>query len=90
MMIDNKENETKSEIYTLLAAFETKKEVVKVNDKYAARYKKWWQISWRYIGIDCVWGKSKLNRDYVLENTEEEAFYKLKKWFPIVVKTNCC
>jgi hypothetical protein len=74
---------------TLLAAFETKKEVVKVNDKFAARYKKWWQISWRYIGIQSSWGRSKLNRIYVLEDTKEDACYKLKMWFPIVVKTNC-
>jgi len=30
--------------------FSTKKQVVKVNDKYAARYKKWWQFVIDNIG----------------------------------------
>lgn len=83
--------EQSNELYPVLAAvFSTKKQVVKVNDKYAARYKKWWQISWTYIGINSTWSKKYLFADYVLEPTKEAACNKLSKWFPKVEVLNGC
>jgi hypothetical protein len=83
--------EKSNDLYPVLAAgFSTKKQVVKVNDKYAARYKKWWQINWTYIGIESTWSKRHLLKDYVLEEKKEAACNKLKRWFPEVVVLNGC
>ena len=59
--------------------FSTKKQIVKVNDKYAARYKKWWQFSWRYIGINYTWSERCLHYDFVLCDTKEQACEKLNR-----------
>lgn len=62
--------------------FRTKKQIVKVGDFYAARYKKWYQLSWRYLGNRYVWNKKQLGQPYVLCFTHEEALLKLKCRFP--------
>jgi hypothetical protein len=86
----NKQKQS-NELYTVLATFfSTKKQVIKVNDKYAARYKKWWQISWTYIGIDETWSERYLYNSYVLEDTKEAACNKLKRWFPKIEILNGC
>jgi hypothetical protein len=83
--------EKSNELYHVLAAvFSTKKQVVQVNDKYAARYKKWWQKEWTYIGINSVWSKRGLHQNFVLEESKEAAYKKLKRWFPEVVVLNGC
>ena len=86
----NKQKQS-NELYHVLAdVFSTKKQVVQVNDKYAARYKKWWQKEWTYIGINLTWSKRHLHQDFVLEESKEAACKKLKRWFPEVVVLNGC
>jgi len=86
----NKQKQS-NELYLMLAAvFSTKKQVVQVNDKYAARYRKWWQKEWRYIGRNLTWSKRDLRQDFVLEESKEAACQKLKRWFPEVVVLNGC
>lgn len=62
--------------------FKTKKEVVRINGKYAARFKKWWQLDWRYIGQSYTHLNLSRNSDYILEENIEDANAKLKIWFP--------
>jgi len=70
--------------------FSTKKQVVKVNDKYAARYKKWWQLSWRYVGINDVWSGRYLTYCFVLTDTKEQACEKLNNWLPKIEVLEPC
>ena len=74
----------------LAAVFMTKKQVVKVNDKYAARYRKWYQFSWRYLGQAAIWDKTELHQDFILTDTKEAACSKLKRFFPTIEVLNCC
>jgi len=86
----NKQEQSNELYHVLAAVFSTKKQVVKVNDKYAARYKKWWQTNWIYIGINSTWSKTHLHCDFVLEETKEAACEKLKKWFSEIIVLNGC
>jgi len=72
----------------LTTVFKTQKQVVKINNKYAARYKKWYHFHWKYIGIEESW--LKFNYNFILVDTKEEACEKLRKWFAEPEVINCC
>lgn len=58
--------------------FRTKKQIVKVANRYAARYKKWYQLSWRYT--NCRYSYKRLN-GYVLFDTRLEAVENIDEYF---------
>ena len=70
--------------------FSIKKQVVKVNDKYAARYKKWWQLEWTYIGQNHTWDKDYLHNGFILLDTKEEACVRLNNWLPKIEILSPC
>lgn len=73
----------------LTTVFYTQKQVVKIEEnKYAARFKKWYYFNWRYIGMEST--HSKYNYSFVLVASKEEACQKLKYWFLKPQVVNCC
>lgn len=59
-----------------------KTEIIKVGDMYAARYKKWYHLRWRYIGRIHSWtGKSILRNSYMLESSVEKAQKRIDDFF---------
>lgn len=64
-----------------------KKEVVNVNGKYAARFKRWYHIRWRYIGNAHTWNESEIKgSSLILTNDYYKAEKKLNDWFPKITK----
>ena len=62
-----------------------KKQVVKIEGRYAARFKKWYHIQWRYIGIRKTWKESMLcfeAEEYILHDSKELADQRLIDFFP--------
>ena len=59
-----------------------KKEIVRVNDRYAVRYKRWYHLRWRYIGHNYIWFKYDLHKDFITCRTYEESKNKLDRFFP--------
>lgn len=55
------------------------KQIIKHGDKFAARYKKWYHLRWRYIGLSYTWNSI---NEYVLTNTYDKALDKIINWFP--------
>lgn len=59
-----------------------KKQIVKINDKYAARIKKWYHIRWRYLGIITFWIEIPDDASAILVDTIKEAESKYYTFFP--------
>ena len=60
-----------------------KQQIVKIGDSYAARYKKWWHIQWRYVGELYSWTTLQIYSDMRLWDvieccTSDEAENRLK------------
>jgi hypothetical protein len=55
-----------------------KKEIIKIGNGYCARYKKWYNLNWRYIGINYSHRKPMLG---MLHLTEESAIDSLNRMF---------
>ena len=57
--------------------------------KFASRYKKWYHLRWRYIGVidSCVGDKS-LRHDFVLRDTKDECVDNTKMFFPVIKTIN--
>jgi len=63
-----------------------KGEIVKVNGKYVARIKRWYNIRWRYIGINYTHSCKYAGMFFVTCDTYNEAQSKLKRYIPYIVK----
>jgi len=64
---------------------EMKKQVVKIEGKYAARFKKWYHLQWRYIGVRKAWREDMLSFNterYTMHDTKELADQRLIDFFP--------
>lgn len=87
---DNQEPKGNNANRVLASFFRLKTQVVRVGDgKFAARYKRWYNLSWTYIGINYNWKSFTLKDGYVVVDSEEEACKKIKeKFFEIEVVSN--
>ena len=59
-----------------------KTEIIKYENQYAARYKKWYHLRWRYIGLRYTWLHA---HDFCLTQTYEQALEKINNWFTEIV-----
>ena len=68
-------------LYTLLCdVFCMKAEVVKIDEMFTARIKKWYHWDWWYIGSVSLWKNGKSIRNYCLLHSEDNARDRLK-WY---------
>lgn len=68
-----------------------KSEIVKINNKYAVRFKKWYHLTWRYMGITTDWDYIRGDMDFCFVDTLEQAESKakfLKKDFEVIKALN--
>ena len=61
-------------------------EIVKVNDKFAARFKRWYHLRWRYIGINYTHSFRYAGMSFIECDTYKEAESKLKRYMPVITK----
>ena len=65
-----------------------KGEVVEVNNKYAARVKKWYSLRWKYIGITYLHSEDNVGNCYILCDTYDDALERLRRVLPIIKTIN--
>ena len=63
-----------------------KAQIIKMNGKYAARYKRWYQFQWSYLSLTYIWTDREDIVRYCLMDTELEAEYLLTTVLPEIVQ----
>ena len=63
-----------------------KAQIIKMNGKYAARYKRWYQFQWHYLSLNYTWTAREPVMRYCLMDTELEAEYRLTTVLPEIVQ----
>ena len=56
-------------------------QIVKHNDIYLARFKKWYHLKWRYIGTMTAWTEVNEGTTCLFCRNEKDAFDRLKLYF---------
>ena len=59
------------------------RQIIKYGNQYAARYKKWYHLHWRYIGRITTWINFNEYNVFILCESEREAEDRMNKLFLI-------